>query len=119
VLVDADPVRLAQIFTNLLINAAKYTNPGGHISLVTAQHEREAAVCIRDDGIGIPADKMEEIFELFSQAALGASSGAQGSELGWQCRGSWWSCTEAPLPRSEGAGHGREFVVRLPVGSPN
>ncbi|MFT3914149.1 MAG: PAS domain S-box protein [Anaeromyxobacteraceae bacterium] len=61
---DADPIRLAQVLSNLLVNAAKYTDPGGHIRLSAARDGDEARVTVRDDGIGIPAAALPRIFEL-------------------------------------------------------
>src|SRR5262249_11536837 len=64
---EADGVRLAQVFLNLLRNAAKYTEPGGHIWLRVRRHGSRVAVSIRDTGIGIPADKLPHLFEMFFQ----------------------------------------------------
>jgi signal transduction histidine kinase len=65
--VDADPIRLAQVLVNLLNNAAKYTEPSGHIGLTAERYGREAVVTVRDTGIGIPAELLPHIFEMFTQ----------------------------------------------------
>ena len=67
VYLDADLTRLAQVFSNLLNNAAKYTEPGGRISLTGELSGAEVVVQVRDNGLGIPADALPRIFEMFSQ----------------------------------------------------
>ncbi len=67
VYVDADPVRLAQVFSNLLNNAAKYTNPGGVITFAAAIEDGEIVVSVADNGIGIESGMLNEIFEMFTQ----------------------------------------------------
>jgi PAS domain S-box-containing protein len=116
VLLDADPVRLAQAFSNLLNNAAKYSERGGHIWLTVEHRGNEIVVRVRDTGIGIPADKLPHIFEMFVQVdrSLEKSQGGLGIGLTLvqrlvQMHG---GSVEA---RSEGPGKGSEFVVRLPV----
>jgi two-component sensor histidine kinase len=66
--IEADTVRLAQVFSNLLINAAKYTDPGGRIELSAAQDGGDILLRVRDDGIGISAEMMPRLFTMFSQA---------------------------------------------------
>jgi signal transduction histidine kinase len=65
---SADPARLAQVFGNLLHNACKYTDAGGVISLTAERQGSEVVVAVRDTGIGIPADQLDKIFEMFMQA---------------------------------------------------
>ena len=65
---DADLTRLAQVFSNLLTNSAKYTRTGGHIGLAAELHEGSIVVTVRDDGIGIPAESLASIFDMFSQS---------------------------------------------------
>ncbi len=67
VYLDADLTRLAQVFWNLLNNSAKYTEPGGHISLTAEVRGTEAVVTVEDTGIGIPAEALPHLFEMFSQ----------------------------------------------------
>jgi signal transduction histidine kinase len=66
--VDADPMRLAQVFGNLLNNAAKYTEPGGHIRVELERSGDEARVRVVDDGIGIPESLQPHVFDLFTQS---------------------------------------------------
>ena len=115
---EADPVRLAQAFSNLVINAAKYTDPGGHIQLKAAQEGHELVVTIRDNGIGISADMMPRLFTLFSQAqtALGRAEGGLGIGLSL-VRGVVTLHGGSVEARSDGPGTGSEFIVRLPVGT--
>jgi signal transduction histidine kinase len=114
VIVHADPTRLAQVFGNLLHNAAKYTPDGGTVSLGTAIEEGRAIVRVRDTGSGIPADKLDAIFELFSQLprSLARSDGGLGIGLTLARRivEAHGGTIEA---RSEGVDKGSEFIVRL------
>ena len=116
VLLDADPVRLAQVFTNLLINAAKYTNPGGHISLASMHEGKLAAVRVCDDGIGIAPEKMDEIFQLFTQVAPASHKGRSGLGVGLALSRQLAELHGGSITaRSAGLGRGSEFVVRLPI----
>jgi PAS domain S-box-containing protein len=115
----ADPVRLAQMLSNLLVNAAKYTQPGGRIELEAKRAGGELVVAIRDNGIGISAEMMPRIFTLFAQAspALERSEGGLGIGLAL-VRGLVELHGGAVSARSDGAGQGSEFVLRLPLGNP-
>lgn len=116
VFLDADPTRLAQVLANLLNNAAKYTEPGGHIELIVEPGERDVVVTVRDDGVGIAADHLVHIFEMFSQVdhSLDRSQGGLGIGLTLVRR-----LTEmhggSVEAFSEGLGKGSEFRVRLPL----
>jgi PAS domain S-box-containing protein len=116
---DADPVRLAQVFSNLLINAAKYTDPGGHIQLRAAREGNEVVVAICDNGIGISADMMPRLFTMFSQAdaALRRAQGGLGIGLSL-VRGLVTLHGGSVEARSDGPGRGSEFIVRLPARAP-
>jgi PAS domain S-box-containing protein len=113
---DADRVRLAQVFANLLNNAAKYTNRGGHIRLTAERVGQEIVVSVRDTGIGFASDMAPRLFEMFTQANPGLERSQGGLGIGLsvvkglvEMHG---GCVEA---RSEGPGKGSEFIVRLPV----
>ena len=113
---DADLTRLSQVFLNLLNNAAKYSEPGGRIAL-TAECEGDTVVVrVSDTGIGIPADMLPRIFEIFTQVdrSLERSQGGLGIGLTLVKR-----LTELHggdiVARSDGPGRGSEFTVRLPV----
>jgi signal transduction histidine kinase len=113
---NADPVRLAQVFINLLANAAKYTNPHGHIELRAAAQDGQAAVSVRDDGIGISPEMLPRVFDLFSQAntALERTEGGLGIGLAL-ARGIVVLHGGRIEARSAGAGRGSEFIVTLPM----
>jgi PAS domain S-box-containing protein len=116
---EADAVRLAQVFSNLLINAAKYTDPGGRIGLRAARSGREILVAIRDNGMGISADMVPRLFTMFSQAqpALGRAEGGLGVGLAL-ARGLVALHDGSIEARSDGPGKGSEFIVRLPAEVP-
>jgi signal transduction histidine kinase/DNA-binding response OmpR family regulator len=114
--IHGDSVRLAQVLTNLLINAAKYMDDEGEIWLTVSREDSEAVVSIRDSGIGIPADKLDAIFDLFAQVddAIDRSQGGLGIGLTLvkrlvEMHGGRVSASSA------GAGQGSEFVIRLPA----
>jgi signal transduction histidine kinase len=111
-----DPTRLVQAIGNVLSNAAKYTERGGRITLAAVESETELVIRVRDNGIGIPADLMPMIFNLFTQ--LDRTSGPAQSGLGIglalvqrlvEMHGG------SVTARSDGLGHGSEFVIRLPL----
>jgi len=115
--IDADAVRLAQAFSNLLINAAKYTDPGGHIELQASRDQAEAVVTIRDNGMGISADMMPRLFKLFSRAHSLHTRAEGGLGVGLALvRGLVALHGGRVEARSAGTGHGAEFTVRLPIG---
>jgi len=116
---EADPVRLAQVFSNLLINAAKYTDAGGSIELRATCEGSGVVVAVRDNGMGISADMMPRLFTLFSRAhtALVRSEGGLGVGLAL-ARGLVALHGGRVEARSDGPGRGSEFIVRLPVAAP-
>jgi len=112
--VEGDPERLEQIVENLVTNAAKYTPPGGRIE-VEIDQQREAVLRVRDNGIGIAAEMLPRIFDLFTQGDIRLDRSQAGLGIGLtvvrrlvELHG---GTVEA---RSEGPGHGAEFIVRLP-----
>ncbi len=110
---EADPTRLQQILVNLLSNAAKYTEPGGHIRLTAAREGGEIALRVRDSGIGIPPDVLPHVFEPFIQAESGSGGGLGiGLSLVRSLVDMHGGRVTASSP---GPGHGSEFVVRLPA----
>ena len=113
---DADPLRLAQILSNLLINAAKYSNPGSHIE-VQATHQAETlSVSVKDDGIGLAQESISGIFEMFSQIeeVEGRSEGGLGIGLAL-VKGLAELHGGTVEARSAGLGQGSKFTVCLPV----
>jgi signal transduction histidine kinase len=116
IMLHGDPVRLSQIFANLLTNAAKYTDPGGRIVLATRREGAAVCVTVTDNGIGIPPEMLERIFEIFAQAtpALQRSQGGLGIGL-FLVKALAEMHGGSISARSAGAGQGSEFTVRLPV----
>jgi signal transduction histidine kinase len=115
-IVDADEVRLTQVFMNLLTNAAKYSEKGGRIDLRAQRQGSDVVVTVKDTGIGIPPAKLQAIFEMFSQVETALSRSRGGLGIGLclvkQLVEMHGGSIEA---RSEGPGRGSEFAVRLPV----
>ncbi|MCW2286548.1 signal transduction histidine kinase/CheY-like chemotaxis protein [Rhodoblastus acidophilus] len=113
---DADPTRLAQVLSNLLNNAAKFTPPGGQVEISTRREAGEAVVSVRDTGAGIPPEKRSCIFDLFMQ--LGNDDASHGGGLGIGLA-LVRKLVEMHGGRvevfSEGLGRGSEFIVRLPL----
>lgn len=115
-LVMADAVRLTQVFTNLLTNAAKYTNPGGHIEVSLSGELGWAVVRVRDSGIGIEKEMLPRVFELFTQAPRGLDRSKGGLGIGLTLVQRIVALHGGTIEAlSEGAGKGSEFVVRLPL----
>ncbi len=113
---EADPTRVEQVLINLLNNAAKYTAAGGHIQL-TARHEGDRiAFQVKDDGMGILGEKLEEMFELFAQGdrTIARSEGGLGIGLTVVKRIALLHGGTATA-MSEGLGQGSEFTVTLPA----
>jgi PAS domain S-box-containing protein len=116
VFLDADPIRLAQVFANLLNNAAKYTDRGGHLWLRAEPQDGEVVVSVRDTGIGIAAEHLAHIFDMFSQItpALERSQGGLGIGLAL-VRGLVELHGGKIEAHSAGPGKGSEFIVHLPL----
>jgi len=114
--VDGDVVRLAQVVGNLLHNAAKYTDPGGHIAVEGALEAGEVVVRVRDDGQGIPADRLPAMFELFVQGDQSPERSQGGLGVGLTLVRSLVQLHGGRVDaRSNGPGSGSEFVIRLPA----
>ncbi|MCW8194725.1 HAMP domain-containing histidine kinase [Proteobacteria bacterium 005FR1] len=117
--VDADLMRLVQVFANLLNNAAKFTGPGGHIWLDVEPGEDWVLVSIKDDGIGISADKLPRLFEMFSQAAPPLERSLGGLGIGLSLVKGLVELHGGTVEvASEGPNRGAAFVVQLPVARP-
>jgi PAS domain S-box-containing protein len=116
VFLEADLTRLAQVFWNLLNNAAKYTDAGGRIELSAERVRREVVVTVRDSGIGIPKQALPGLFMLFSQVtpSLDRSQGGLGIGLAL-VKGLVEMHGGSVAAHSAGLGEGSQFVVRLPL----
>ena len=119
-LLDADPVRLAQVVSNLLNNAARYSAPGGRISLTATTKDGELMLKVSDTGIGIQTEKLSQIFDMFVQLDSSAPHPQGGLGVGLtlvrrliEMHG---GTVEA---HSDGPGKGSEFIVRLPISPVN
>lgn len=114
--VDGDPVRLGQVFGNLLNNACKYNEPGGYVALSAELDGSSIVVKVRDGGIGIPTDKLTSIFGMFSQLDRGADKRHGGLGIGLHLVKRLVEMHNGSVEaRSPGPGQGSEFVVRLPA----
>ena len=115
VLVDADPVRLAQVITNLLNNAAKFTARGGSLQLTAEAQHDAALIRVQDNGIGIEADMLRAIFELHAQVQPGDRTSEAGMGIGLTLARTLVELHGGTLvAHSSGLGRGSEFVMRLP-----
>jgi PAS domain S-box-containing protein len=114
--VDADPVRLAQVIGNLLNNACKFTSEGGHIQLTVTVQNGTVTISVRDNGIGIPADKLPHVFEMFMQVDTSLERMSDGLGIGLTLVKAIVDVHGGSIAaRSEGAGRGTEFTVTLPA----
>jgi PAS domain S-box-containing protein len=113
---DADPVRLAQVFGNLINNACKYTERNGHISVSAEQLEHEVVVKVKDDGMGIPAEKLQQVFEMFAQVDHSLEQSHGGLGIGLTLAKRLVEMHGGSIKAlSDGPGQGSEFIVRLPT----
>jgi len=113
---EADPIRLGQVFLNLLNNSAKYTQRGGHIWLTAEREGSEAVISVRDNGIGIPAEMLPRIFEMFTQVDRSLERSRSGLGIGLTLVRRLVDLHDGTIEaRSNGPDQGSEFVVRLPL----
>ncbi|HZP88813.1 MAG TPA: response regulator [Burkholderiales bacterium] len=116
VLIDGDPTRLAQIFCNLLTNAAKYTEGKGVIRLSAEQHDGQIVVEVQDSGIGISAEHLPRLFEMFGQVESALQRAQGGLGIGLSLAKALVEMHGGQISaHSEGLGKGTTFTVRLPV----
>jgi len=117
-MLEGDADRLIQVFTNLVQNSIKYTDAGGHIRITLDREGDEAVIAVTDNGVGIPANALEQVFEMFSQVKLQQPRAGGGLGIGLalvraivQMHGGTIRATSA------GPGLGCTFTVRLPLAS--
>ena len=116
---EADPTRLLQVFDNLLNNAAKYTDAGGHVAIVATVEDGGAVVRIRDDGIGITPDLLDRAFDLFVQGTRSLDRAQGGLGIGLTLVQTLVRMHGGSVRAfSEGPGRGTELVVKLPLAPP-
>jgi two-component system CheB/CheR fusion protein len=114
--VDGDATRLAQVVGNLLANAAKFTEPGGHVSVTIDRVGESATIRVRDDGVGIAPDVLRTLFEPFTQADRTLHRARGGLGLGLALvKGIVELHGGRATARSEGEGRGAEFTISLPI----
>jgi CheY-like chemotaxis protein/two-component sensor histidine kinase len=114
--VDGDRARLGQAFMNLLSNAAKYTDPGGQLEVRVVSEGATALVSFRDSGIGIAPDRLEQVFEMFSQEEPALSRARGGLGIGLALTRKLVELHGGTVQASsEGPGKGSVFMVRLPL----
>jgi CheY-like chemotaxis protein len=115
---DADATRLSQIIQNLLNNAAKYTPPGGTIRLTAKRDGNQAVISVSDTGIGIAAQHLASLFEIFSQLAPGLERAQGGLGIGLSLVRALTELHGGTVSAaSPGVDLGSEFIVRLPISS--
>jgi len=116
VFVTGDRLRLAQVFANLLNNAAKYTESGGSVTLTADRDGKYAVVRVRDTGVGIPPDVLPLVFDLFTQVDRNLNRSQGGLGIGLALVKQIVTLHDGQVSvHSEGVGKGSEFVVRLPI----
>jgi PAS domain S-box-containing protein len=112
--VQADATRIAQVIGNLLTNAAKYTPPGGAISLHVTQDGADAVIAVADNGVGIPSASLESVFEMFSQVGSNRQHAQGGLGIGLSLVRQLIGLHDGTVSaHSDGIGKGSRFVVRL------
>jgi PAS domain S-box-containing protein len=116
VIVDADPIRFAQVITNLLTNAAKYTDAGGRVELTVARTNGHVELAVKDNGIGLATEDCERVFEMFSQVETAIARAQGGLGIGLALvRGLVELHGGKVSARSAGLGKGSEFLIRIPA----
>lgn len=114
--VEGDAVRLAQVVSNLLVNAAKYTPPGGRIELELGKQDGQAVIVVRDNGIGIPAEMVGRIFDLFAQVDSSHVRSQGGLGIGLTLAKTLVTMHKGQIEvASPGPNRGSTFTVRLPL----
>ncbi len=113
---EADPLRMAQVLSNLLTNAAKYTDTGGEIVLWAKVEKEILVIGVRDNGIGLSAETLPTVFEMFSQAAPALARSEGGLGIGLALVRGFVSLHGGTVhAESAGEGQGSQFIVRLPL----
>jgi signal transduction histidine kinase len=118
--VDADPVRIAQVISNLLTNAAKYTEPGGQITVSAQAKGTDVELCVADNGLGISKEMLPHVFELFMQERQPIDRASGGLGLGLAIVQNLMTMHAGSVrAASEGCGAGSSFTICLPSAASN
>jgi len=118
IVVTGDTIRLAQVFSNLLNNAVKYTDEGGRISLEVKRDRGDAVITVKDSGIGIAAAAIPRVFDMFVQIHENDRRAQAGLGIGLTLVRSLVEMHRGKVEaRSAGVGKGSEFIIRLPIAS--
>ncbi|HEY4394409.1 MAG TPA: PAS domain-containing protein [Polyangia bacterium] len=116
-MLNADPTRLVQVFANLISNAVKYTDAGGHVTVTSTVEGGEAVVSVRDDGVGMTPELLTRAFDLFVQETRSLDRAQGGLGIGLTLVRTLVKMHGGSVQAfSEGPGRGSELVVRLPLG---
>lgn len=116
VVMSADPVRLVQILSNLLNNTAKYTEEGGEIWLKAHSDGQQVEISVRDTGVGIPADMLSKVFDLFTQVDRTINRAQGGLGIGLTLVRTLVESQDGHIEaKSAGRGRGSEFIVTFPT----
>jgi PAS domain S-box-containing protein len=118
IVLDADLTRLAQVFSNMLSNSAKYTPQGGKIWLSAERTDREVIVSVRDTGIGIPEQSLSSIFDMFSQVDRNIERSKGGLGIGLALVKGLVEMHGGTVAADSVEGKGSTFTVRLPISEP-
>jgi len=114
-MLDVDPLRVSQVIGNLLTNAAKYTDPGGRIALLARREGTHLLIRVSDNGVGLPAEQLGRLFEMFSQLPTASGRSQGGLGIGLALSRALVRLHGGDIEaRSAGLGLGSEFIVRLP-----
>lgn len=113
---NADPTRLSQVVGNLLNNAGKFTDRGGRIQLIVEREGNQVVIRVRDNGIGIAAEQLPRIFQMFAQLDRSRDRSREGLGIGLALVNNIVEMHDGTVEaRSAGVGQGSEFIVRLPL----
>lgn len=116
IFINGDPLRLSQIFTNLLNNAAKYMDRGGHIWITAKRTGHNVQVSVKDTGIGIPPEMLPHIFKMFTQVNRTSRQSQGGLGIGLTIVKTLTELHNGQIEvRSNGVGQGSEFIVTFPI----
>jgi len=114
-IVDGDPTRLVQVVANLVINAAKYTDPGGHIAVAAHRDRDEIVVSVRDDGVGIPPELLPHVFDPFVRGRRAVEQSQGGLGIGLSLVRQLIELHGGSVAATSELGQGSEITVRLPA----